>query len=73
MFIMNKILAISENSVADLLAATPKAARFFIDHGTACAICVLARFCTLKDVVVTYDLDEAAFMKDLAKLDIQKI
>jgi len=44
MFIMNDILAISEITVADVLMATPKAVRFFIDQGTGCAICSLARF-----------------------------
>ncbi|MCE9646874.1 MAG: hypothetical protein K8S20_12810 [Chloroflexi bacterium] len=70
--IMNENLAISETSAADLLQATPQAVRFFIDHGTACAICSLARFCTLKDVILAYDLDEKAFMEDLAKLEVQK-
>lgn len=70
---MNNILAISEISVADLLAATPKAVRFFLDKGTACAICSFARFCTMKDVINTYDLDEAAFLEDLANLDVHKL
>ena len=73
MFTMNDILAISETSAADLLAATPKAVRFFIHQGTACAICSLARFCTLKDVINIYDLDEGAFIKELAKLNIHKL
>jgi hypothetical protein len=72
-FIMNDILAISETSAADLLKATPKAVRFFIDHGTACAICSLARFCTLKDVIMTYGLDEESFLEDLAKLNVHKL
>jgi hypothetical protein len=72
-FTMNNILAISETSVADLLTATPKAVRFFIDQGTACAICSLARFCTLKDVITTYDLDEDVFLEKLAKLDVHKL
>jgi len=69
---MNDNLAISETSAADLLAATPKAVRFFIDQGTACAICSLARFCTLKDVITTYNLDEKRFIEELAKLNVQK-
>ncbi len=59
-------------SAADLLSETPKAARFFIDHGTACAICSLARFCKLKDVIIAYDLNEESFLEDLAKLYIHK-
>ena len=70
---MNDNLAISETSAADLLAATPKAARFFIDQGTACAICSLARFCTLKDIVTAYALNEDAFLEELAKLNIHKL
>jgi len=68
MFIMNDILAISETTVADVLTATPKAVRFFIDQGTGCAICSLARFCTLKEVITAYNLDENAFLEELAKL-----
>jgi hypothetical protein len=69
---MNNLLAISETSAADLLAATPKAVRFFIDQKTACALCSLARFCTLQDVITTYGLDEDIFLKELAKLDVRK-
>lgn len=70
---VNNILAISETSAADLLAASPNAIRFFIDQGTTCAICSLARFCTLKDVIITYDLDEDTFLEELAKLAIQQL
>jgi len=70
--IMNDILAISEASAADLLAATPKAVRFFIDQGTECAVCSLARFCTLRDVITIYGLDANRFLEELAKLNVQK-
>lgn len=73
MSIMNDILALSETSAADLLAATPKAVRFFIDLGTECAVCSLARFCTLKDVITTYNLDEKRFVKELVKLNVHKL
>jgi len=73
MFSMNDILAISETSVADLLAATPKAIRFFIDRGTTCAGCSLARFCTLKDVITIYGLDENTFLEEFAKLNVHKL
>jgi len=72
MFIMNDILAISEITVADVLMATPKAVRFFIDQGTGCAICSLARFCTLKEVITAYNLDENEFLEELAKLNVHK-
>jgi len=70
--IMNDILAISETSAADLLAATPKAVRFFLDQGTDCAVCSLARFCTLRDVITIYGLDENTFVKELVKLHVHK-
>jgi len=73
MFTMNNILAISEITVADLLTATPKAVRFFIDEGTGCAICSLARFCTLEDVIRAHDLDADTFLEKLAELNIQKL
>jgi|GEM_PF-2542661 len=70
-FIMNDTFAILEITVADLLTAAPKAVRFFIDQGTGCAICPLARFCTLKDVIGAYDLNEDGFRKELTKLNNQ--
>lgn len=70
---MNDILAISKTTVADVLTATPKAVRFFIDQGAACAICSLNRFCTLKDVIITYNLDEDTFLEELAKLNVHKL
>ena len=70
---MNNILAISEITVADLLTATPKAVRFFIDEGTGCAICSLARFCTLEDVIRAHDLDADTFLEKLTELNIQKL
>ena len=67
---MNAILAIAETSAADFLAATPKAVRFFIDQGTECTVCSLARFCTLSDVITIYDLDEKKFLEELVKLNV---
>ena len=73
MFTMNDNLAISETTVADLLAITPKAISFFVDQGTSCAICSLARFCTLKEVITAYNLNEDVFREELTKLDIHKL
>ncbi len=69
---MSDIFEISETSVESILKSTPKAARFFIDSHTACVGCGFARFCTLKDVINTYKLDEKLFLEDLAKLIAQK-
>ena len=71
--IMNDDFEISETSVENFLKSTPKAVRFFIDRHTACVGCGFARFCTLKDVINTYQLDEKLFLEELAKITVQKI
>jgi hypothetical protein len=70
--IMNDDLKISETTVENFLKSTPKAVRFFIDRHAACVGCGFARFCTLKDVVNTYQLDGKSFFEELAKIAIQK-
>lgn len=69
---MSDVFEISETSVESILKSTPKAARFFLDWHTACVGCGFARFCTLRDVVNTYQLDEKSFLEELARIDIQK-
>jgi hypothetical protein len=69
---MNDFLEISETNVESILKTTPKAARFFLDWHTACVGCGFARFCTLKDVINTYQLDEKLFLEELTKIGIQK-
>lgn len=69
---MDDDLKISETTVENFLKSTPKAVRFFIDRHAACVGCGFARFCTLKDVVNTYQLDEKLFIEELAKIAIQK-
>jgi len=69
---MNDFLEISETSVENILKSAPKAARFFLDWRTACVGCGFARFCTLKDVINTYQLDEKLFIEELTKIGIQK-
>ena len=72
MFIMNNGSYISETSVEHVLKSTPTAARFFLEWHTACVGCGFARFCTLKDVIHTYQIDEKTFIEALAKLNVQK-
>ncbi len=71
--IMNDDFEISETTVESFLKSTPKAVRFFIDRHAACVGCGFARFCTLKDVINTYQLDEKLFLEELAKIAVQKI
>lgn len=74
MHIMNDNLAVMQITVADLLKANPSTIRFFINIHTACVGCYLARFCTLQDVVDTYQIDEKYFLEELAKFtDVQNL
>jgi hypothetical protein len=69
---MSDAFEISDTSVENILKSIPKAARFFLDRHTACVGCGFARFCTLKDVINTYQLDEKIFLEELAKIAVQK-
>jgi hypothetical protein len=71
-FSMNDIFEVSETSVEELLKSTPKAARFLLDWHTGCVGCGFARFCTLKDVIDTYQIDEKRFLETLAKITVHK-
>ena len=71
-FTMNDVFEISETSVENVLKSTPKAARLFLDWHTACVGCGFARFCTLKDVISTYQLDEKIILEEIEKLIAQK-
>lgn len=69
---MSDLFEISETSVEDVLKSTPKAVRFFLDWRTDCVGCGFARFCTLRDVINTYKIDEEKFLEEAAKLIAQK-
>lgn len=62
---------IAETTVESLLKSTPKAVRFFLDWHLACVGCGFARFCTLGDVVKTYQLDEKKFLEEAKDLVVQ--
>jgi hypothetical protein len=63
-----EILTLLETSVADLLKKFPQANRFFITQKIACVGCYLARFCSLEDVVSTYQIDRTKFFVELNKV-----
>jgi hypothetical protein len=65
---MNEDLTPSETSVVDLLKKLPQTTRFFITQKTNCVGCFMAGFCTLKDVIETYKLDESNFLAELNKI-----
>ena len=68
---MNDTSEIAETTVESLLKSTPKAVRFFLDWHAACVGCGFARFCTLGDVVKTYQLDEKKFLEEAKGLIVQ--
>jgi len=72
LFMLNDDSAFIETSVDNLLKSSPKVVRFFIDQHTSCAGCYLARFCSLKDVIHSYKLDEKKFLMELSRITIQK-
>ncbi len=51
--------------VPEALAYASGASRIFIAHRTACVGCALARFCTLRDVALTYGLSLEALLAEL--------
>jgi hypothetical protein len=69
---MNDFPEISETNVEDFLKSTPKSVRFFLNWKTACVGCGFARFCTLGDVVKTYQLDEKKFLEEAKELVVQQ-
>ena len=59
--------------MADVLKRIPATVKFFINQHTDCVGCRLAHFCSMNDVVKTYELDEKKFMEELFKYDVQTI
>ncbi len=51
--------------VPEALAYASGAPRIFIAHRTACVGCALGRFCTLRDVALTYGLSLEALLAEL--------
>lgn len=68
---MNDDFEISETSVESLLKTTPEAVRFFLNWQAGCVGCGFARFCTLGDVVRTYQLNENEFLEEAKKIILQ--
>ena len=65
---MDRNLTPSENSVAYLFKEYPQATRFFISQKTSCVGCFMSGFCTLEDVIETYELDKSNFLAELNKV-----
>jgi len=54
---MDGLLFHPEQAVDDVLQTDQRLAGVFFHNQTACVECYLARFCTLKDVANTYNLN----------------
>lgn len=65
---MNNVFEISKTSVEDVLKSAPRTVRLFLDWHTGCVGCGFARFCTLKDVIDTYHIDESLFVQEIVKI-----
>jgi hybrid cluster-associated redox disulfide protein len=55
----------AQDTVEDTLKRWPLAMRVFRKHRTNCIGCLLQRFCTLKDVAETYEVDLNDLLQDL--------
>ncbi len=53
------------STVADALRCGAPVASVFMRHRTACVGCSLARFCSLRDVAATYELDLELLVQEL--------
>ncbi len=56
-----------DSSVADILRLAPRVQAVFVAHRTACVGCSLARFCSLRDVAVTYELALETWLQELER------
>lgn len=73
MLIMNENLEVLDLIVADVLKHIPATVKFFINQHTDCVGCRLAHFCSLSDVVKTYELDETNFIEELSKYNVRSL
>ena len=71
MLIMNEHLELLDMSVEDILKSTPSTIKFFISQHADCIGCRMAHFCSLRDVIKTYELDEKKFLKELSKYSVK--
>ncbi len=71
MLIMSEHLELLDMSVEEVLKSTPSTVKFFISQHTDCVGCRLTHFCSLEDVVKTYELDEKKFLEALSKFNVQ--
>ena len=65
---METIEFFSQQSIEELIAQFPQIISAFTEYGTACAGCSIAKFCTIKDAIETYNLPSDEFINHLNTL-----
>ncbi len=54
-----------QSKVSETLRVHPQTARVFVELRTDCVGCIAARFCSLRDVALTYNLDLEELLSEL--------
>lgn len=63
---MSKAKFLTQTSTVDsIFKALPDANRVFMKYQANCIGCYLARFCTLEEVAVVYEIDLQSLLNDL--------
>jgi hybrid cluster-associated redox disulfide protein len=57
----------ANNTIAEILARRPNAARLFIRRGMHCVGCAMARFETLAEACATYGISTDELLQDLKR------
>jgi hybrid cluster-associated redox disulfide protein len=64
---MTEVQVTATNTIADLLAAHPSAARVLVDHRMHCVGCDIAPFETIGDACAIYGINSGEFFADLRR------
>jgi len=69
---MNPPIFSPETLVAEVFERQPESASLFIAHGTDCAGCVMAPFCSLREMSLHYGVDLEEFLGELERLGSER-
>jgi hypothetical protein len=58
----------SQTLISEVFERQPEAVALFIDHGTDCAGCIMAPFCTLGEMSLHYGVELDEFLGELTRL-----
>ena len=57
-----------QTPIAEVLERQPEAVSLFMAHGTDCIGCVMAPFCTLREMSMLYGVNLDEFLGELARM-----